>query len=52
MMVSSAQDGINIFKPSYEMPEQVGEGNEDLKQMKPISEKELDEYLQKMSLND
>lgn len=51
MIVSSANDGINIFKPSYELPPvETDEYQEDLKKP-PIKEEDLDLYLEKMSLN-
>lgn len=51
MVISSAIDSINMFKPSYEMPEDEMAGNdkEDLKRP-PIKEEDLDNYLGRMSL--
>ena len=44
MMVSSASDGINIFKPCFDLPEQEFDCNEDLKR-RPIREQDLDKFL-------
>ena len=52
MLISSAIDGINIFKPSFEMPppEENEDFKEDLKKP-PVKEEDLDRYLSRMSLD-
>ena len=51
MLISSASDGINIFKPSFEMPPEEHEDfKEDLKRP-PVKEEDLDRYLSRMSLD-
>jgi len=47
MIISSASDGINLWKPSYEMPEEETEIKEDFNGA-GIREEELDEYIEKM----
>ena len=45
MMISSALDGINIFKPSLEMPPEEGENFKDDLKKPPIRESDLNKYL-------
>ena len=44
MLASSASDGINIFKPCFEMPEEEHDCKEDLKRP-AIREEDLDAFL-------
>ena len=45
MIVSSANDGINIFKPSFEMPPVESDDFKDDLKKEPIKEEDLDLYL-------
>jgi Cdc6-like AAA superfamily ATPase len=52
MLISTALDAINIFKPALEIPEYNDDEKVDQEDLKrePIKEEELDRYIERMSL--
>lgn len=53
MLVSTALDGVNIFKPALDVSESEirSESSLDREEVNEINEKDLDKFLGKMSLN-